>query len=127
VDVVQTMPSDWERKSFDLRGFVTRVNRLKLRAPVLWGEGVLRAPWGLDGEVLLLERSSERADDSPGWLLLNRDRERHVEVPLEATPPGQAVGYRLHRVTRELAHEEGEEVPGSLTLEPSEVVFMLPT
>ncbi|HEX5869861.1 MAG TPA: alpha-amylase family glycosyl hydrolase, partial [Longimicrobium sp.] len=37
VNVVSSMPTDWERRQWDLRAFVTRVNRLKLAHPVLQG------------------------------------------------------------------------------------------
>ncbi|HEX7240651.1 MAG TPA: hypothetical protein VF263_10315, partial [Longimicrobiaceae bacterium] len=66
VNVVSTMPSDWERRHWDLRPFVTRVNRLKLAHPLLHGEGHLR-PRGEWGAVLTLERTT---DDGAlrGWI-----------------------------------------------------------
>jgi starch synthase (maltosyl-transferring) len=127
VNVVHTKPSDWERKSLDLRGFVGRVNRLKLQTPLLWGEGRLRAPWGLHGDVLLLERTSDRAGDSAGWMLLNKNAERGFEVRLDGAPMADTVGYRMHRTSVDLIPDEGEDVPDVLVVEPSEVVFLLPS
>jgi starch synthase (maltosyl-transferring) len=127
VNVVQTQPSDWERRHFDLRQFVSRVNRLKMQTPVLQGEGVLRAPAGLGGDVLLLQRFSDRAGDSPAWILVNtvEDEPRHVDF--RGTPLEQLIGYRLLRVCHPLAHEEGEEPPREFDLDPAEVAFLLPT
>lgn len=126
VNVVRTQPSDWERKSFDITRFVTRVNRLKLRTPVLQGEGVLRAPFGLDEHVLVLERFSERAGTSPCWVLVNKKTDAGASVDLERAPLGQLVGYRLLRLMNPLSPEEGEDVPRSLELRPAEVAFILP-
>jgi starch synthase (maltosyl-transferring) len=127
VHVVETQPSDWERRSFDLRSFVARVNRLKLQTPVLRGEGVLRAPFGLEGDVLLLQRFSEEAGDSPAWIIVNKDPRAEQPVELRAAPLHPLIGYRLHRVTRPLAADEGEEVPDRFDLGPAEVAFLLPS
>lgn len=125
MNVVETMPSDWERRAWDLRPFVARVNRLKRRHPVLQGEGVLRAPAGLRGDVLVLER---RVDDTPtaarGWILVNKG----ADAPREAALPGTAdwSGHRLFRVCRDGAPEEGEAVTPSVRLEGAEVAYVLP-
>jgi starch synthase (maltosyl-transferring) len=124
VNVVHTMPSDWERKTFDLPSFIGRVNRLKLHHPILQGEGVLTTPWGLTGDVLLLERragSDEAADR--GWILVNKSTEAGFDVQL---PAGQSPRDRLHRVCRDEAPAGGEPVPPVLRLEPAEVVYVLP-
>ncbi len=126
VNVVETMPSDWERRAFDLRPFVTRVNRLKLREPLLQGEGRLRPSGGLDGEVLALERRVEEAS-RPGWILLNKSADREHTVNLRGVlAPGRSGGDRLFRVCRDDAPEGGEAVPGELTLRRAEVVYVLP-
>jgi starch synthase (maltosyl-transferring) len=128
VNVVETMPADWERRSFDLRDFVARVNRLKLRLPLLHGEGQLRAPWDLGSDVLLLERRSEAAGDRRGWILVNtvRDGEREVFPAELASDPSIARSHRLFRVCLDAAPEEGEPVPERLTLAPAEVAYVLP-
>jgi starch synthase (maltosyl-transferring) len=126
VNVVHTQPSDWERKSFDLTRFITRVNRLKLQTPVLQGEGVLRAPFGLEDDVLVLERFSERAGTSPCWILVNKLIDTGAHVDLDRAPLDQLLGYRIFRVTNPLAPEEGEDVPPSIDLRPAEVAYILP-
>jgi starch synthase (maltosyl-transferring) len=131
VDVVKTMPSDWERRQMDLRAFVSRVNRLKLRHPLLQGEGVLRAPRGTGGDTLFLERrAGEGADAARGWILINKVWAEPREMPV-AGLIGNAGGteggaYRLFRVCRDDAPEEGEEVPPTVALERAEVAYLLP-
>jgi starch synthase (maltosyl-transferring) len=122
VSVVETMPSDWERRAFDLQEFVLRVNRLKLRHPLLHGEGKLRPVRGLQEDVLVLERSLEEGGVAKGWILVNRlvDQEREVEL-------GAGGGaWRVHRVCRDGWPEGGEPVPERLTLERAEVAYVLP-
>jgi hypothetical protein len=129
VGVVESVPSDWERRHWDLRAFVGRVNRLKLRHPLLQGEGVLRAPGGLDGDVLVLERRAgdEEADAPAGWILVNHgDGPR--EVDLADLAPGAAgwAEHRLFRVCRDDAPEAGETTPPRVRLDRAEVAYVLP-
>ena len=123
VNVVHTMPTDWERRHWDLRPFITRVNRLKLSHPVLQGEGRLR-PVGPFGDTLTLERT---ADDGSarGWIVINKDRGGPRETSL-AGFRGDGAGFRLHRVCRDDAPAEGEPVPQSLQLDRAEVAYVLP-
>lgn len=124
VNVVETMPSDWERRWFDLRGFIGRVNRLKVRHPLLHGEGAIREVFGVDGDVLVLERSA--ADGAGrGWIVINKVwAEPRPVTPTDFVPAGG--GYRLFRVCREGSPAEGEEVPGSFVLDRAEVAYVLP-
>ena len=123
VDVVKTMPTDWERRAWDLRPFITRVNRLKRAHPVLQGEGRLR-PVDMWGDTLTLERT---ADDGSarGWIVVNKIRAQRRETTF-AGFRGDGAGWRLHRVCRDDAPEGGEPVPQSLVLDPAEVVYVLP-
>ncbi|HEX5521356.1 MAG TPA: hypothetical protein VFX29_06640 [Longimicrobiaceae bacterium] len=127
MNVVHTLPSDWERRTWDLRGFITRVNRLKLTTPLLHGEGELRAVHGLHGDTLLLERSGragEPGQGERGWIGVNKvwDEPRTLELPAEA----RSDAYRLLRVCRDDAPERGEAVPEEVPLAPAEVVYVLP-
>jgi starch synthase (maltosyl-transferring) len=125
VNVVHSMPSDWEVPSFDLRPFISRVNHLKLSTPALQGEGHLRTPWGLGGDVLLLERSLRVRGETPlvAWILLNKREDASFDVRI-ADVIGS--GNRLHRVCRDDAPPEGEPVPEQVHLGGAEVVFVLP-
>ncbi|MDQ3388201.1 MAG: alpha-amylase [Gemmatimonadota bacterium] len=128
VNVVETMPSDWERGSMDLVSFVTRVNRLKLGHPLLADEGVLRARSELQGETLILERSAAEDVDAPkGWIVINKVWAEGREVELTSIlPPGAEETHRLFRVCRDDSPEAGEEISPRLTLDRAEVVYVLP-
>jgi starch synthase (maltosyl-transferring) len=121
VNVVHTTPAHWERRSMDLRPFVTRVNRLKRAHPVLQGEGTLSAVGGLDGDVLVLER---RTDAGLGWILLNKDAGAARDVDLARLVSGEA--WRLHRVCRDDAPDGGEAPGKTVRLERAEVAYLLP-
>jgi hypothetical protein len=128
MDVVETMPTDWERRAMDLRPFITRVNELKRDHPVLQGEGVLRAPRGIWEDTLVLER---RASDAPaaarGWILVNKVWAEPREVRLaEIAPHALAPGNRLFRVCRDGAPHTGEPVREVVSLGRAEVAYVLP-
>lgn len=123
VNVVSTMPADWERRSYDLTGFIGRVNRLKLKHPTLQGEAALSTPWGLHGDVLLLERDTGTAAGGRGWVLVNKNPTRSFDVRLA---DGALHGTRLHRICRDGSPERGEPVPTHVDLQPAEVVYVLP-
>jgi len=128
VDVVGTMPTDWERRWMDLRLFVSRVNALKRAHPVLRGEGVLHAPGGIHGDTLVLER---RAADAPaaarGWILVNKVWGEPREVRLaELAPEALAGGYRLFRVCVDRAPQTGEPLRHVVGLGRAEVAYVLP-
>lgn len=120
LDVVRTMPADWERKAFDLTRFVQRVNATKVTSPVLRGEGAISLPWGLEGSVLLLERS---VSSGIGWILVNKDTDRGHTVHLEER---FRVGTRCCRICDDEADLTSDAVPEWLPLGPAEVVYILP-
>ncbi len=103
----------------DLRGFVKRVNALKLRHPLLHGEGELSALFGVEGSVLVLQR---RISAEEGWILVNKRSDVGQEIAL--TVPER---YRLFRVCRDDAAQDGEPVPTHISLGPAEVAYLLPT
>ena len=125
VNVVHTMPSDWEVPSFDLRPFVSRVNRLKAATPALQGEGKLRAPWGLQGDVLLLERSLGAPRETPlvSWILVNKREDRTFDVRLA---DAIGAGHRLFRVCRDDSPADGEPLHDHVELRGAEVAYVLP-
>jgi starch synthase (maltosyl-transferring) len=123
-DVVRTMPSDWERKSFDIRPFIERANRLKRDQPALRGEGRLRAPAGLERDVVLLERRSDPGS-APAVVAINTRTDTATGVDLSSLGVDRR-GLVLHRVCRDDAPEGGEATPERLQLGRAEVVFLLP-
>ena len=122
MNVVETMPSHWERRAFDLSNFVQRVNRLKLSSVLLHGEGQLRALGDAAAGVLVLRREAE---SRVGWVLVNTDAEGEREVELSALL-AEAPGLRLHRVCRDDAPGGGAEPSPRLTLDRAEVAYLLP-
>lgn len=124
VNVVDSMPTDWERRHWDLRAFITRVNRLKLAHPLLHGEGHLRAVGGVHGDNLVLQRTTYDGR-ARGWIVINKvwDEPREMDFTRFVD---DADGYRLFRVCRDDAAEDGEPVPDTLTLDRAEVVYLLP-
>lgn len=120
LDVVRTMPADWERKSFDLTRFAQRVNGMKLRSPALQGEGAISLPWGLEGPVLLLER---RVPSGIGWILMNKETDRAHTVYLQQS---MRANTRSYRVCDDEAELTGDAVPEWFPLGPAEVVYILP-
>ncbi|CAN5639540.1 hypothetical protein BH23GEM6_BH23GEM6_14610 [soil metagenome] len=122
VNVVETQPSDWESPTFDLTHFITRVNGLKLRHPLLQGEGRLKTGGPTAHQVLTLERSVSRS--GTGWMLINKRLDRGAEAGVIGD--GRARNCRMFRICRDDAPEGGEEVPGHLELDAGEVVYLLP-
>jgi starch synthase (maltosyl-transferring) len=120
-DVVHTMPSDWERRSFDLGPFVRRANRLKLATPILQGEGNLTAPEGLGRDLLVLERRVDGVDGL-ALIVVNTSADTSLKWDVSRSIPDPA-GYALHRI---FEGEGGEEVPSIVHLERAEVVYLLP-
>jgi starch synthase (maltosyl-transferring) len=59
LNVVTTMPGDWEEARFDITAVIRRVNDLKRSMPILGAEGRIEALWGLDGPVLCLRKTWE--------------------------------------------------------------------
>ena len=123
LDVVSTRPEDWETEWFDLRTFVSRVNRLKMEQPVLQGEGKLKAVPG-DSDVLVLERRSEHAPGQRAWVLVNKAPDRGGG----AQPDRLALGPRhcLHRVCRDDVPAPEQPARGQpVALDPAEVVLLM--
>ena len=127
LNVVTTQPSDWERRRWDLRPFITRVNLLKRHHWLLHGEGSLTASWGLHGDLLLLERRVSHGGRGNGWILINKVWDESREASLRAAPLAEAgEGYRLYRVCRDDSLPGGEPLPDQIRLDPAEVVYVLP-
>jgi starch synthase (maltosyl-transferring) len=122
LDVVRTRPADWEPPSFDLTGFIARVNALKRAHPLLAGEGVLR-PWepAVEG-VTVLERWADDAGTVRGLVLVNRDPASPRTVELGSAPV--PAGARLLRPCRDDAPVGGVDLAASVTLAPAEVALV---
>lgn len=122
VNVVSSMPSDWERPRFDLTGFVAEVNRLKLQHPHLHGEGQLARRSAEDEPVLVLERRVAGSDD-PAYVVVNTNVRESRTVSIAELP--EADRLRLYRWGG--SEVESGAAPGEwLELERAEVAYLLP-
>ena len=124
VNVVESMPTDWERRHWDLRAFITRVNRLKLAHPLLQGEGHLRVVGDVRGDTLVLQRTTDDGG-ARGWIVINKVWAEPREMDFTRFVD-DADGYRLFRVCRDDAPKAGEPVPETLEMERAEVIYVLP-
>lgn len=72
LDVVTTVPGDWEQPNLDLRGFIRQVNDIKDQVPLFAGEGRIDRLDYPDPSILVLRK---HAVNGPGQalLVLNRD------------------------------------------------------
>jgi starch synthase (maltosyl-transferring) len=122
LDVVKTRPEDWEDPRFDLEPFVTAVNRLKRRHPLLAGEGVLRRLDWPAPDVTVLRRWADEAGTHRGLVLANRAADGPREVPLDPAelPPAP----RLYRLCADGLPEHGADVPDRVTLGPADVALI---
>ncbi len=123
LNVVRTSPEDWETPSFDLRPFISRVNKLKFDTPILHGNGSLHRLPLTSGSVIALERRSEMAPSEVSWVLINKSSEDpgifHTSTIIV---PGSF--DRMLRLCKDDSPSDGETVPEQLVLYPSELVLI---
>jgi starch synthase (maltosyl-transferring) len=126
VNVVRTIPEDWEETGLDLSPFVREVNRLKAQTPILGVEGHFSVVGDLRGQTAVLLKRQEGLD--PALILVNKDK--HAPQPLQLAPlagrlPARGRGPRL---LRPFVGGEPLPLPGSgvLSLEPAEIALVLP-
>jgi starch synthase (maltosyl-transferring) len=123
LDVVSTRPTDWETASFDLQGFIKKINKLKIEHPLLHGEGELKTVTS-DKNSLVLERRSQQAPGQLAWVLVNKSKDRQTTVTLDGialTPQ-----HRLHRIC--WSENSSPELPvlgQPIVLDPAEVMLLL--
>lgn len=118
LNVVHTMPEDWEQTDVDLSSYIGGINRLKREVPVLGVEGHLEALTSLNGPTLVLRKTDSGV--GPAEIVVNKDWHAPQTCQL---PPG--VGRHAVR----LLAADPAPVPhnaAELELEPAEVVLLLP-
>ena len=104
------------------------MNRLKLQQPLLQGEGHLRAPRGLGGDVLVLERARRRRRRARGVDPRQHDggARRPSSWPAAATASRPQAATGCFRVCRDDAPEAGEPVAGDAPLDARRSAYLLP-
>jgi starch synthase (maltosyl-transferring) len=122
LDVVRTRPEDWESPSFDLSGFVRRVNALKRAHPLLATEGRLAGVEAGAPGVTVLRRWSDEPGTHRGYIVVNRDAGAAHEVRIDL---GDLRGdARLHRLWDAEADAAGVTAPRDIRLAPAEVALV---
>lgn len=79
--VVRTRPEDWETPSYDLTGFITRVNRLKLGCPVLVEEGPIARLSPRGRPVVVLLKSRDRGQGRVLAMINPSGKTRRAKLP----------------------------------------------
>ena len=122
LDVVATRPDDWEEPRFDIGLFIRQVNRLKLRHPLLAGEGVLRRLDWKAPDVTTLRRWSDAAGTHRGVVLMNRSTTTAAAVTVD--PAELAPVARLFRLCRDSLPPRGDPLPPVVRLDPAELALL---
>lgn len=119
LDVVETRPTCWERKRFDLTKMITEVNALKISEPLLQGEGVLRSLQAEPGGgVVILERTREDRQER-GLIVINTNWTEPRRALLAPHRPGP--------IARRLTADQPASAfraPPALELAPAELVLV---
>jgi starch synthase (maltosyl-transferring) len=124
--VVETSPEDWEEPAFDLRPFVTAVNRLKARTPVLNEEGPQERFTDPDNPMVGLLRRSETGPQRAA-VLINPDPEEENVIGTEQLADAlQVAPGDLAEITPLREHDPGDaDEADTVTLRPREVRIFL--
>jgi len=72
LDVVTTVPNDWEEPNIDLTGFIAQVNAIKDQTPTFSGEGRIDRLDYPDPAILVLRKHAVNGPDQ-ALLVLNKD------------------------------------------------------
>ena len=124
LDVVNTRPSDWEEPSFDLCDFVTAVNALKRKLPLLHGEGSFRRVPIYQTDLLVLERTTVHAPNQIGWVVVNKQSHQTQYFSLSQIREG-VQQVKLFNVTRCEEILEGLPCPRDVEVPPSAVLLLV--
>jgi starch synthase (maltosyl-transferring) len=72
LDVVTTVPNDWEEPNIDITGFISQVNAIKDQTPTFSGEGRIDRLDYPDPAILVLRKHAVNGSDQ-ALLVLNKD------------------------------------------------------
>jgi starch synthase (maltosyl-transferring) len=123
--VVETTPDDWEEGDFDLRPFITAVNRMKAETPVLNEEGPQERFTAEDAEVVgLLRRSDGCADRATA--VINPDGEHRSELAWEELLAAMdATAEDIEEITPLRGAPAAPGDDGTIALQPREIRVFL--
>jgi starch synthase (maltosyl-transferring) len=80
LNVVHSMPSDWEEPKFDLTDFIQRTNQLKTRYKVFNEDNLMRLTKDSRSQVVALKKISIDGKQS-AWLIINKDEHHYQTLP----------------------------------------------
>jgi len=119
VDVVRTTPDDWEQPSWDLSGFIARVNDLKRSHAVFNQEGAAEQLDSGNPTVLMLVKwTLDRREKA--LIVINHDRGHSATIDLPRLQPFLSGMVRVEDISPE-RRMEPEASFTRCTLEPSGV------
>jgi starch synthase (maltosyl-transferring) len=123
VNVVTTMPQDWEQPSCDLSAFIKNINQWKREIAVLGVEGSWKQLPSSEANISILVKSDPSVGH-PVVLLINKD----VKHPQTLLPPCLdgifSTRPQLVRIFHEQPKRQGFP-PQPLQLEPAEIVLLV--
>lgn len=124
LDVVTTQPEDWEEPLFDLCDFVTAVNALKRKQPLLHGEGSFRRVPIYQTDLLVLERTTVQAPDQMGWVIVNTHAHASQNFSLSQILEGvqQVKHFDVTHCEKNL---DGRPCPQDVEVLPSAILFLV--
>jgi len=124
LDVVATQPSDWEEPLYDLCDFITAVNMLKRKHPLLHGEGSFRRVPIYQTDLLVLERTTVHAPNQIGWVIVNKHA-HHPQYFLLSQISEEVQQVQLFDVTRCEVNFGGQPCPQEVEVPPSAVLLLV--
>jgi starch synthase (maltosyl-transferring) len=124
MDVVHGSVSDAERPQWDLTEWVGGVNLLKAKTPIFREEGAWEALTSYDGDILFLEKRSQKTADSV-LLCVNKNKLNVRTVSSEELPVRETYTKYLRPFSEmSLDSEAASGISFPLDLGPAEIILL---
>jgi starch synthase (maltosyl-transferring) len=123
MDVVHGALIDVEHPQWDLTTWITGVNRLKTKTPILCEEGTWKALSSYESDILFLEKKSGRNAD-PLVLCINKNKLNSRQVSREEFP-GDVASWKIMRPFSEMSRDLSKAPAISFPCElgPAEIIL----
>ncbi len=108
VNVVRTMPSDWETPSFDISDFIREVNSLKVSHRVFLEEGAIVQIFQSNPKVIALQKSTKDGTQR-ALFVFNLDKRWHQGVNLSLCELLSSPLKKIHDISIDYALEIAPE------------------
>ncbi len=123
VDVCTSSPYDWEAPTFDITGFIGKVNAFKQRFRCLNEDGPMKH-FDYGNKAILILRKTSKDEKQHLLLVYNKDWENPQDVPIDSVPYFLDFGTPVRIVGIEGEDKPLEGTSWKATLEPNEYVIM---